>query len=73
MMVPSQKMRCGLSWKGHGVFKLTIQLVNVPNPNSRANTCIIAMFKGNDSTAKLWTAIQQYQDQLEELEGMEWG
>ena len=59
--------------KGHGVFKLTIQLVNVPNPNSRANTCIVAMFKGNDSTANLWTAIQQYQEQLEELEGMEWG
>ena len=59
--------------KGHGTFKLTLQLVNVPNPNSRANTTIIAMFKANDSIANLWTALHQYKDQLEELEGMEWG
>ena len=58
--------------KGHGIFKLTIQLVNVPNPNSRANTCIVAMFKGNDSIANLKIAIQQYQEQLKELEGMQW-
>ena len=59
--------------KGHGLFKFTIQLVNVLNPNSQANTCIIAMFMGNDSSANLLAALQQYQDQLEELEGMEWG
>lgn len=59
--------------KGHGSFKFVVQLVNVKNPNSQANTCILAIFKGNDSTANLWTALQQYRDQLEEIDGMEWG
>ena len=58
--------------KGHGVFKFTVQLVNVMNPNSRANTCIVAMFLGNDSVANLWTALQQYQEQVDELEEMKW-
>ena len=58
--------------KGGGTFKLNVQLANTKNPNSRLNTNIIAVFQANDSRSNLWTALEQYQEQITEIEGMEW-
>lgn len=59
--------------KGHGSFKLSLQLCNIKNPNSQKNTALIAMCKAGDSVANLHTVFGMYQEQLEELEGMELG
>ena len=59
--------------KGHGSFKLNLQLCNIQNPNSRQNTCLVSVFMSKDTRANLWTALQPYREQLMELEGMNLG
>ena len=56
--------------KGHGSFKLNIQVINVNKPNSTCNSCLLAVFKAGDSTANLHTALDQYEEQLTEIERM---
>ena len=51
---------------------MKVQLAKTKNPNSRLNTNVIAVFQANDSRSNLWTALDQYQDQITEIEGMEW-
>ena len=58
--------------KGQESFKLNIQLVNTCHPNSIKNTTLVAVFKAGDSRANLHTALDQYKEQIEELEGMKW-
>ena len=56
--------------KGHGSFKLNIQLCNVEHPNSQKNTCLISMFMAGDSTTNLDTCLSMYREQISELQGM---
>ena len=58
--------------KGHGSFKLTMQLMNVTNPNSLRNTTVVAIYRAGDSRHNLHTALDQYKEQIEEMEGMKW-
>lgn len=58
--------------KGHGSFKMNMQVVNVSHPNSTRNTCLIAVFKAGDSTTNLHTALDQYREHIDELQGMKW-
>ena len=56
--------------KGRGSFKMNMQVVNVTRPNSIHNTCLLAVFEANDSPANLHTALDQYREHVEEMEGM---
>jgi hypothetical protein len=58
--------------KGHGSFKLNLQVVNVAHPNSIHNTCLLAVFKAGDTPSNLHTALDQYREHIEELQGMPW-
>ena len=58
--------------KSHGNFKLNMQVVIVAHPNSIRNTCLLVVFKAGDSTTDLHTALDQYQQHVEELHGMKW-
>ncbi len=56
--------------KGHGSFKLTLQLVNTKCPNSIKETCLLSIFKAGDSTTNLHTALEMYQQHVIEAQGM---
>lgn len=58
--------------KGHGSFKLNLQIVNTAHPNSIKNTTLVALFKAGDSIVNLHTALSQYKTQIQELQGMKW-
>ncbi len=58
--------------KSRGSFKLNMQVVNVTHPNSTRNTCLLAVFKAGDTTRNLHTPLDQYREQVEELQGMKW-
>ena len=50
-----------------------MQLCNLENPNSRQNTCLVSVFQAHDTRANLWSAMEHYREQLQEMEGMELG
>ncbi len=56
--------------KGHGSFKLNLQLVNTSSPNSMKNTRVLSMFKAGDSTLNLHTALGMYKEHINEAQGM---
>ena len=58
--------------KGHGSFKLNMQVVNVLHPNSTQNTTLLAVFRAGDSPINLHTALDQYREPIEEMQGMRW-
>ena len=58
--------------KGRGSFKFQMQLVNVEHPISVRNTSLLAVIKAGDGISNLHTALDQYHDQIEEMEGMIW-
>jgi len=43
--------------KGHGSFKLNLQLVNAAHPTSVKETVLLSMFKADDSTLNMHTAL----------------
>jgi len=57
--------------KGHGSFKLTLQLVNTHHPNSVKETVLLSVFKAGDSTTNLHTALEMYQMHIKEAQGMQ--
>ncbi len=57
--------------KGHGSFKLTLQLVNTAHPNSIKETTMVSIFKAGDSTINLYTALDMYQEHIREAQGMQ--
>lgn len=57
--------------KGHGSFKLNLQLVNTAHPNSIKNTCLLSVFKAGDTTTNLHTALNMYREHVIEAQGME--
>ena len=56
--------------KGHGSFKLSLQLCNVDHPNSQKNTALISMYMAGDTIANLHTSHNMYKEQVEEINGM---
>ena len=56
--------------KGHGSFKLTLQLCNTKSPNSVKETCLLSIFKAGDSTTNLHTALEMYKEHINEAQGM---
>ena len=72
-MIPSSEIWIKLCGdKGHGSFKLTLQLVNTAHPNSPKETVLFSMFKAGDSTLNLHTALSiMYQEHIIEAQGMQ--
>ena len=58
--------------KGHGSFKLNMQVINTSHPNSIKNTTVLAVYKASDTPTNLRTALNQYQTHVEEMQGMSW-
>ena len=58
--------------KGQGSMKLTLQVCNVPKPNSPDNTLIITQFEANDTYANLAVTMDGIQHQLEDIDGCQW-
>ena len=58
--------------KGRGSFKLNMQVVNIPHPNSIRNTSLVAVFKAGDRTVNLHTALDGYKEHVEEMQHMDW-
>lgn len=56
--------------KGHGSFKLNLQLVNTANPNSIKQTVLLSIFKASDTTTNLQTALSMYKEHVLESQGM---
>lgn len=56
--------------KGHGSFKLNLQLLNTLNPNSVKRTTVLSVFKAGDSTTNLHTALNMYREHVVETQGM---
>lgn len=71
-MIPEQEIWLKLGGdKGHGSFKLNLQLCNVNHPNSQKNTVLLSMFMAGDSTTNLDTSLNMYQEHVTELQGMD--
>jgi len=71
-VIPSSEIWIKLGGdKGHGSFKMTLQLVNTAHPNSVKETVLLPMFKAGDSTLNLHTALSMYKEQIIEAEGMQ--
>ena len=71
--IPSEEVWIKLGGdKGHGSFKLNLQVVNTTHPNSIKNTTLVAVFKAGDSIVNLHTALEQYQTHIKEIQGMKW-
>lgn len=58
--------------KGGGTFKMAIQIVNVLHPNSPNNTCVFSIFEAPDSITNLSVMATRFQEQINDLESMEW-
>jgi hypothetical protein len=56
--------------KGRRSFKFNLQLCNVEHPNSLKNTILVSVFKANDTTTNLHTALDMYKEHVKELQGM---
>lgn len=57
--------------KGHGSFKLNLQLCNVEHPNSQKNTSLLSMFMAGDSATNLDISLTMYKEHVSELQGMD--
>lgn len=70
--IPSSELWLKLGGdKGHGSFKLTLQLVNTCHPNSVKETTLLSVFRAGDSTMNLHTALDMYQEHIKEAQGMQ--
>ena len=47
-----------------------MQVVNVAHPNSIQNTCLLAVFEAGDSPVNLHVSLDQFREQVQELDGM---
>ena len=53
---------------GGGTFKMCFQLCNTTNPNSPQNTCVFLLFEGPDTYTNMWISIDQFRNQICNLE-----
>lgn len=58
--------------KGGESFKMSLQIVNTPHPNSIQNTCVFAAFEASDSVINLRVALGRYREQVKRLQNESW-
>ena len=70
-------MRTGIHLKiggdhGGNSFKMSFQIVNMKNPNSKENTMVFAMFEAKDYRSNLEITLNMYKQQIDDLQLMKW-
>ena len=58
--------------KGGGNFKICFQVVNRAHPNSPDHTTVFACLEADDSLANRHLVLDQYRQDISELQGMTW-
>ena len=58
--------------KGGGSVKMCLQVVNRPNPNSADHTTVFACLEADDTLPNMHLALDQYKEDIQELQGMKW-
>ena len=58
--------------KGGGRFKMSLQLANVPKPNSVQNTFVFCCFEAGDSATNLHVGLDSYRDEINLLQSTSW-
>ena len=57
---------------GENLFKMSFQIVNMKNPNSKENTMVFAMFEAKDYRSNLEITLNKYKQQIDDLQLMKW-
>ena len=57
---------------GGGSFKMSLQIVNTANPNSKDNAIIFSIFEGKDYRINILEGLQRFRKQLKDLQEMSW-
>ena len=55
---------------GGGSFKMSLQIVNTANPNSKDNAIIFSIFEGKDYRINILEGLQRFRKQLKDLQEM---
>lgn len=58
--------------KGGGSMKVNFQILNVPHPNSPANTCVFLAYEGPDTKTNLHVVLARYKSQIDSLKDLKW-
>ena len=58
--------------KGGTSFKMSLQIVNVPKPNSVQNSCVFTLFEAPDSAYNLHLALDRFRDDILQLQQSKW-
>ena len=58
--------------KGGESFKMSLQIVNTPHPNSIQNTCVFVVFETSDSVTNLKVVLGRYKEQVSMLQTQCW-
>ena len=57
---------------GGGSFKMSLQIVNTANPNSKDNAIIFSIFEEKDYRINILEGLQRFRKQLKDLQEMSW-
>ena len=72
-IIPTEEVWIKLSGdKGGESFKMSLQIVNTPHPNSIQNTCVFAVFEAGDTVTNLKVALGRYKEQVKRLQNESW-
>ena len=72
-MIPEDEIWVKLGGdKGGESFKMSLQIVNTPHPNSVNNTFVFTVFEAKDTTTNLLTALERYMPQVKNLQTLSW-
>ena len=57
---------------GGGSFKMSLQIVNTANPNSKDNAIIFSIFEEKDYRINILEGLQRFRKQVKDLQEMSW-
>ena len=57
---------------GGGSFKMSFQVGNVLNPNSKENTVVFSVFEAKDYRMNIKLGLERFKSQLNELQVSKW-
>ena len=57
---------------GGGSFKMSYQIANVANPNSKDSTLVFSLFYAKDYRINIKAGLSRFAQQIDELQNMMW-
>ena len=57
---------------GGGSFKMSFQVANVVNPNSKENTVVFSVFEAKDYRINIKLSLERFKSQINELQVSKW-